>query len=212
MGRKRKEQEGRNGTESSFTFSLEGTFVPRLSLSFSVQRGGGGGGGGGDFQARRACVECHSAARTSAGIAALSGGVIDSLIEASRIQPQTRHQDRPPTPPVRPANLDPQPDQIGFPKERGTKPGLGRGGRLRLQKFKGDWKSRFRPNPFNTDILFSRPRRSTDTQTIEIDHRQRSTGGVESGSKWAVSPVVGRHRRRQGRADLLTNVAPSGTS
>ena len=74
MGRKRREREA-GGTESSFTFpsSADGrTFVPRLE------------GDGGDFQARRGAIPTRGRAQVSP---ILSCGVIDSLIEASRIQP-----------------------------------------------------------------------------------------------------------------------------
>ena len=74
-GQKKEGKREAGGTESSFTFpsSADGrTFVPRLE------------GDGGDFQARRGAIPTRGRAQVSP---ILSCGVIDSLIEASRIQP-----------------------------------------------------------------------------------------------------------------------------
>ena len=215
-GQKKEGKREAGGTESSFTFpsSADGrTFVPRLE------------GDGGDFQARLGAIPTRGRARVSP---ILSCGVIDSLIEASRIQPPRCTALLPSPSPRSPScpsgeRRPPRPDQIreGRTKCRRGRPAAGEGAKL-----KGDWIERAdfgRILLIRTFFSFGRlSDRSTDRhrQTIEIDHRQRSTGGVESGELemggitcWLFAALCsGGGLTCTAGQTALTNVAPSGTS
>ena len=121
-GQKKEGKREAGGTESSFTFpsSADGrTFVPRLE------------GDGGDFQARLGAIPTRERAQVSP---ILSCGVIDSLIEASRIQPPRCTALLPSPSPRSPScpsgeRRPPRPDQI----REGGAHNVGAVGRLRVR-------------------------------------------------------------------------------
>ena len=137
MGRKRRERE-RQAEQSPFSLSPPRRMDGHLYLGYSPSLSSPLESDGGDFQARRGAIPTRERAQVSP---ILNCGVIDSLIEASRIQPPQctalprRHRDRPP---VRQAKEDHRgPTRFG----RGGAQNVGAVGRLRVRgaKLKGDW-------------------------------------------------------------------------